>query len=354
MDNNLCMSIKSKKEVNIRCPNKKKLNCDFCGKHLVNPIIFKAHEEDNKEKENIPNVNELFFLVQENKTLSVNIIRKCIRGSYLNSFINSKLSKSNLIIKLKEHIIKERHYINNEYNIIKIQSFVRMFLKKYRYMCANEVDVLTMNSKMEIENPYFYRFYNRQNGKYYGYDIRLLNDLINSNYQSCPYTFRKFDESEIDNINQYIEKLKRLNIKVKVEKELSEEEIMENKVKDLFYKINMLDNYTNHKWFMNLTQLELIKLYISAEDIWNYRSLLNEESKYKIIQNNYIFNIPVMMIRKVKSISRLRDILIYTFDIMVSSGIDINEKKLGAILVLSALVEISPDAANALPHLIQV
>ena len=29
MDNNLCMSIKSKKEVNIRCPNKKKLNCDF-------------------------------------------------------------------------------------------------------------------------------------------------------------------------------------------------------------------------------------------------------------------------------------------------------------------------------------
>ncbi len=354
MDNNLCMSIKSKKEVNIRCPNKKKLNCDFCGKHLVNPIIFKVHEEDNKIKERIPNVDELFLLVQENKTLSVNIIRKCIRGSYLNNFINSKLSKSNLIIKLKEHILKERHYINNEYNIIKIQSFVRMFLKKYRYMCANEVDVLTMNCKMEIENPYFYRFYNRQNGKYYGYDIRLLNDLINSNYQSCPYTFREFDKSEIDNINQYINKLKRLNIKVKVEKELSEEEIMENKVKDLFYKINMLDNYTNHKWFMNLTPIELIKLYISAEDIWNYRSLLNEESKYKIIQNNYIFNIPVMMIRKVKSISRLRDILINTFDIMVSSGIDINEKKLGAILVLSALVEISPDAANALPHLIQV
>ena len=74
----------------------------------------------------------------------------------MNSFINSKLSKSNIIIKLKEHIIKERNYINNEYNIIKIQSFVRMFLKKYRYMCANETDVLTMNCKMEIENPYFY------------------------------------------------------------------------------------------------------------------------------------------------------------------------------------------------------
>ena len=37
-----------------------------------------------------------------------------------------------------------------------------------------------------------------------------------------------------------------------------------------------------------------------------------------------------------------------------SNGIDINEKKLGAILVLSSIVEISVDAANALPHLVQV
>ena len=50
----------------------------------------------------------------------------------------------------------------------------------------------------------------------------------------------------------------------------------------------------------------------------------------------------------------LRKILINIFTIMVSNGIDINEKKLGAMLILSALVEISPDAAQALPHLIQV
>ena len=115
-----------------------------------------------------------------------------------------------------------------------------------------------------------------------------------------------------------------------------------------------LDNYTNHKWFMNLTQLELIKLYISAEDIWNYRSLLSQESKYRIIQNNYIFNISVNSIKSIKSIKMLRKILINIFTIMVSNGIDINEKKLGSMLVLSALVEISPDAAQALPHLIQV
>ena len=31
--------------------------------------------------------------------------------------------------------------------------------------------------------------------------------------------------------------------------------------KDLFYKINMLDNYTNHKWFLDLNVNKLIKLY---------------------------------------------------------------------------------------------
>ena len=39
---------------------------------------------------------------------------------------------------------------------------------------------------------------------------------------------------------------------------------------------------------------------------------------------------------------------------MISNGIDINEKKLGAILVLSALVEVSPEAFEAMPHLAQI
>ena len=135
---------------------------------------------------------------------------------------------------------------------------------------------------------------------------------------------------------------------------LSKDEIMENKVKDLFYKLNMLDNYTNHKWFLDLDVSQLIQLYISAEDIWNYRSSLSSIAKYNIIQNNYIFNIPVLMLRKIKYINKLRNILLKTFDIMISNGIDINEKKLGAILVLSALVEVSINAADSLPHLIQV
>ena len=355
MNINLCSSIKSKKEPHLQCPNKKKKNCNFCGKHLINPVLFDACIVNNSNVvEKILNVNELFNLIQEKKTLSISIIRKSIRSCYLKNFINTKLSKVNIIEQLKKQIVKERHYINNEDKIIKIQSIFRMYLKKYRYICTNEIDVLTMNTKMEIEPLYFYRFYNNVNNKYYAYDIRLLNELIKSNYSSCPYTFREFSQEEKDKINIYISKLEKNNISIQIKNNLSEDEIIENKCKELFYKINMLDNYTSHKWFFNLSPLELIKLYISSEDIWNYRSLLTDSAKHKIIGNNYIFNIPVNVLKKVKNINKLRNILIDTFDIMISNGIDINEKKLGAILVLSALVEISPDAANAMPHLIQI
>jgi hypothetical protein len=361
MNINLCSSIKSKKEPQLQCQNKKKINCNFCGKHLINSVLFNDTTLKNLNIINnvnivkkILNVSELFNLIQDKKTLSISIIRKSIRSCYLKHFINTKLSKTNIIEQLKKQIIKERFYINNEDKIMKIQSIFRMYLKKYRYICTNDVDVLTMNTKMEIESLYFYRFYNNLNNKYYAYDIRLLNKLIKSNYSSCPYTFRDFRDDEKDKINKYISILENKNISIQIKNNLNDDEIIENKCKELFYKINMLDNYTSHKWFFDLSPLDLIKLYISSEDIWNYRSLLSDSAKNKIIGNNYIFNVSIHMLKKIKNINKLRNILIDTFDIMISNGIDINEKKLGAILVLSALVEISPEAANAMPHLVQI
>jgi len=51
--------------------------------------------------------------------------------------------------------------------------------KKRKYNCFNHIDVLSMESKMDIEDPYFYRL--KHQNKYFAYDIRSLNDLIYSN-----------------------------------------------------------------------------------------------------------------------------------------------------------------------------
>ena len=57
------------------------------------------------------------------------------------------------------------------------------------------------------------------------------------------------------------------------------------KIKDVFYQINMLDNYTNPSWFKKLELYHLMELYVRTEDIWNYRSNMDIESKKRILNN---------------------------------------------------------------------
>jgi hypothetical protein len=116
----------------------------------------------------------------------------------------------------------------------------------------------------------------------------------------------------------------------------------------------MLDNYTNHEWFKNLNLHQLIHLYALMEDIWNYRSSMTLQSKKKIIKNGIIFSIPIHIIKQEKSIIKMQNILLDEFTRLITEGVDREEKKLGAILILTGLVEISADAADALPHLLQI
>jgi hypothetical protein len=50
----------------------------------------------------------------------------------------------------------------------------------------------------------------------------------------------------------------------------------------------------------------------------------------------------------------MQNVLLDEFTRFITEGINRDEKKLGAILILSGLVEISSEAAEALPHLVQI
>ena len=370
-----CKSIKSKLDKHTQCPFKKKNNSHFCGKHLNknNIILYQDLYDIYYNKENInPKIinnieckkstilktiltkDELLENISNNIQMDVYTIRTSIKKSSLYKIITTKQSKSNLIKALNEIILQERYYKNNIYFIIKLQSYIRRWSIRRRAICVNDCDILGMIDKYEIPSIYFYSFYNDLRNKYYAYDIRSLNDLIHSNYCVCPYTLRTFNEDEKEKVKNHILKLKMYGINIQEEILLDENEELEMKIKELFYNINMLDNYTDHQWFLSLNTISLINLYIKAEDIWNYRAMLSNEAKKNIIGDEIIFNIPLQTIKYEKSKLFLRTILLNYFNAMISNGIDINEKKLGAILVLSALVEVSPQAFEAMPHLAQL
>lgn len=378
----LCHSVKSKLNINLQCCNKPKINEIFCGKHLNsnNIILFNKSSIDISNTNDVLNNNdildditnieliekdddtrkiytkdELFEKILTNTYISVYSLRKSIKICKLNKFIDTKQTKQELIRNIKNIIQKERYYTFNQKSIILIQSIYRMWKIYRRKQCSNSTDILTFIDIYEIEEKFFYIFNDTIRQKKYGYDIRTLIQIINSDYPSCPYTLRTFTEDEKFKINKYSEKLIKNGLDLEFEKNiLTPEEEVNMKIKDVFHKINMLDNYTNPEWFKNLQLHQLIELYVRAEDIWIYRSMMSLESKKNIIHNGVAFTIPVPIIKTYKSKMKLQHIILDEFNRFVTEGINNEEKKLGAILILTALVEVSHDAADALPHLIQI
>lgn len=369
----LCRSVQNKNNINIQCNNKPKNNEILCGKHLncKNLILYKEItinslpieivnkleniEDSEKELKKIYSKEELYEIISNNKPISIYSLRKSIKNCELSKIINTKQTKIILIDLLKKIIAKERYYISNVTFVILIQSFIRKWLVQRRKLCSNNEDVLTFTCKYEIPSKYFYIFYDNITKKKYCYDIRSLMQIITSDYQSCPYTFRLFSDYEKNNINKYVNRLINNGVDLSIEKKiLTFEEETEMKMKDVFYQINMLDNYTDHNWFKDLSLFNLMELYLKMEDIWNYRSSMTMESKQKIVQNGIVFNIPPNIIKHQKSKLKLQNVILDEFSRMINEGINRDEKKLGAILILTGLVEVSYDASIALPHLIQI
>ena len=414
LNNKFCHSVKSKTNLNLQCPNKCKKHEILCGTHLnskniilfngihidtvcdvsineslnesLNILLNEMPNESLNESLNILNESpkeslnispcaslnsffkllkdddnkiiyskdELFEKISKNDYLSIYSIRKSIKKCGLNKTINTKQTKQLLIKSLKDVILEERRYFSLQPYIISIQKNYRRWLIQRKAICCNDTDVLTFSSKYEIPDKFFYTFIDNKINKKYAYDIRSLLEIINSEYPSCPYTFRLFTEDEKKSINVYVNKLIKNGVSIlNPKKNLTYDEEIEMKIKDVFYQINMLDNYTNHVWFKNLDLQQLVNLYVINEDIWNYRSSMDMNSKTNIVKNGIVFNIPIFVIKSIKSKIKLQEIILNDYLKMINEGINRDEKKLGAILILTGLVEVSGDAADALPHLVQ-
>lgn len=409
---NLCHSVKSKNCLNEQCTYKQKSNEKLCGIHskMKNVIYYTVQNNINIQNINIQNANtqnintqnineldidlnemnileelekltdnikldvddnnekndeidkikiytkdELYDIILNNKFIGISSLRNSIKNCSLYRIINIRQSKPNLINNIKNIISMERYYLTKYNSLVKIQKTYRGWLVYRKKICSNDTDILTFSSIYEIPDNYFYIFHDKVTNKKYGYDIRTLIQIMESEHASCPYTFRLFDEDEKNTINSIKDHLIKSGLVMDIEKaEMSPEEEVEMKIKDVFYQINMLDNYTNHIWFKKLELYQLIDLYVKMEDIWSYRSLMPLNAKKKIVKNGIAFNIPIGQIRSIKSKIKIQNILLDEFTRFITEGIDREEKKLGAILVLTGLVEVSNEAAYALPHLIQL
>ena len=104
-----------------------------------------------------------------------------------------------------------------------------------------------------------------------------------------------------------------------------------------------------------LSLIKMKKLYFGADDIWNYRANVPESVKRLIVPEGKAFQHTSDFIKDICENEKdvLRNIILDEFDVFVSYSDNVNNRKLGAMWMMTALVEVSIEAATAMPYYLQ-
>ena len=123
---------------------------------------------------------------------------------------------------------------------------------------------------------------------------------------------------------------------------------------DAFRLIEDLGYYTDPEWFLSLSAIELLRLYIELADIWYHRAGLSHEDRSRIVpgprrpfpvrvQVAYTFDMPA-----------LQTLVLETCRLLVSAAAARADKQLGVMYVVGALSMLSAGAGAAYPWLTEM
>ena len=325
----------------------KKCYGNYCKKHKRSYLLDK-------------NNNIIFdrFTFKESDYLKNDIIKILKNNRFT---CNNKFKKSyyfeeivNLINSLKHH--------NPEF-IIKIQkSFRRKVLQNNiklrgmgfsnREICNNNEDFYTYDDKENIDDSYFIS-YTDNNMLTWCFDVRSLNKLVEHDDKN-PYTREKLPTDFLENAKKITHILKLKNLKLNYNSEIIKErkDNIKQMTVDLFSEIEISGYDCNINWFLDLNIQKLKKLYKVLEDIWNYRAMLTQEIKNKIVPpNGLIFNKPYNQIDRITSKREIQQLLLNDAS-KFKTALTPSDKSLGFMYFLIGLGHVSTECYNSYSWLI--
>jgi hypothetical protein len=251
--------------------------------------------------------------------------------------------------------------------LYKVYNEIRGPARFNRSLCVNETDFFTMDDLVDIPYIQFYSFRD-DDEKIYGFDIMSLYNLFDkgSNSTTNPYNRAPFPRKVKKNMLKLI-RLNRLfneNMNVLINPpdsdtkntELTQlnEPSIEYRALTVFHDMDILGNYTDCNWFLDLDHTQLVRFIIEMNDIWNYRANLTDEIKHEICPNyRELFRFVYFGNIHLSAMPTLCEIALRIIEMLVRSGINHDSKCLGTNYVLCALTLVSPPAAVALPWLYQ-
>lgn len=322
--------------------------------------ISKKLDKIDGELENIPNFSDYRLMLKYNYNIKqlkqiAKVHKLKITGNkqQLALRIYSYLFLSNLVIKIQKIM---RGCLQRKYNNIHGPAF------KNRSLCTNNFDFLSMDELTKIPNEQFFSFKD-EDGFVYGFDILSLHNLIYkcNGAVKNPFNQQPLTSKIIENFRSLLRLSRVLKINISTEisdvtKEVSDKKSVELRALTLFQNIDSLGNYSNSQWFLTLNRNQLIKFIRELIDIWEYRANLAPQTKRDICPplGNPFHRLPnYIILQNLENIDDLRKIILEILEKLVNTGIDKDNRCLGAYYVLGAITLVNNEAATALPWLFE-
>lgn len=327
-----------------------------CGETMEMTIVMKKTDDTTNT---IPTINTYNRLLEYKYNLAQ---LKSFAKHYKLKITGNKhelISRIYCFLHLSSHIIKIQK-IFRKFIVLKYKS-VRGPAAMERTLCTNANDFITLEPIEEIN---FHQFisYKDIDGFIYGFDISSLHNLFLKSEDKIknPYNRNLIPDIIFKHIRYIIRLSKLFNIPINLKFEddthnVSNNKAIELKAIKLFQQIDSLGNYSNANWFLSLNRNQLIKFTRELIDIWQYRAQLLPQTKRDVCppSGNPFANLNTEYINSETNVWNVKKILLDTIDKLVNTGIDKDNKALGAYYVLSALTLVSQDAAESLPWLYQ-
>lgn len=324
---NICCSIKSKKEHNVRCSHPTVHSSEYCGIHI--------------------NAKTLVRFV----------------GGFGVQSPKIEISKEKLIQEIVPDKNKKRTHSGNESESEKrastrIQSVFRGWNIRRRSKPNNVEDCGTLENLLEIPIEYYIQYQDATDKLWYGFDIRTLESILESKHPVNPYNTKDLKPNNKLMANYAHKKSFILDSKRKMSHDspkLTESQRFSQFVVRVFQKFDELGQYTDTEWFTTLSIEQLKHFYHLANDMFDYRAQLSDEMKKNIVKNGLIFHNFKSTLSKFRNVhTRILQVeILREMERVIDEAVDKEFKILGMNLILSALVEVSHRASLALPHLVQ-
>lgn len=370
INHNLCLCRRSSTSIE-QCRNKKKFG-DYCGVHIK--CYNKTGRIDQKIKKDVYDINEISI----NNYINYNIhkirmsnlkllakkfkidTKKIKRKKKLYDLLMIFFSSTNNISKSKENLqklskfqaIAKTRYIKNIFGIPNIN----------RTQCSNKIDINgdlfwdDIDNKIKINTNLkaydVFGFFENNIG--YCFTVHgFINNL--KYYGKNPYTCQLFSNTTLKNFehrNKYIEEFEYNFLKKSTKLSIPQNKKIKFKAIRLFQIIDSLGNYTDYKWFINLSVNRLKLMYFYGKDIWNYQFTDINQKKKILPPNGNAFTENYHRINGFRSSQKaeLQTILLNQIETLVTKAETEEFAKTGAWIVVTILVKTSREAQRALPY----